>query len=79
MIKCSETKNSKDNNYGADNAGNNKNKESKHNKKDHQSNNNYSINNISPLKCTYCRQDVNLTIKCFKNRIGRATKANQNF
>ena len=35
MGKISETKKSKDNNYGASNAVNNKNKESKHNKKNY--------------------------------------------
>ena len=44
MVTISETKKSKDNNYGASNAVNIDNKESKHNKKDQQSNTNSSAN-----------------------------------
>ena len=44
MNKISETKNPKDNSYGADRAVNNKSKESKKNKKDQHSNDNYGGN-----------------------------------
>ena len=67
MNKGSETNKSKDNSSGAANSGNNKNKHSKHKKKDHQSNTNSSANKNSSDKCTYCGQDGQFTIKCFKN------------
>ena len=48
MNKSSVTKTSKENNYGAANAGNNKNKRSKQNKKYQQSNANSNINKKNP-------------------------------
>ena len=53
MNKISETKNLKDNSYGAANAGNNKNKDSKNNKKDQQSNTNSRTNKHLSAKCNY--------------------------
>ena len=72
--KIPETKKSKYNSSGVDNAGNNKHKESKQKKNYQQSNTNYSVNKNMSMKFTYCGQDGNFAIKCFKNLQGEIYK-----